>query len=122
MKNRKIHYTIFVIIGFCCLVALYMRKGCHRIQPLPARDTSGPLTENDIISQERALEIARSAIKGRMEYDKTGEIVVELKENQYIVTFPHGIPKTPGLRAPDYAARVWIDAKSGKVLKVWGAS
>ncbi len=140
MKKNKI-YCIIVIISLCCLFGLWMKKekqtdtNTERLpktdtntellpktdtntERLPKGDTSvNRLTNEDYISESQALEIAHSAIAGYENYDKTGKIVIELKENRYYVTFPHGIPEDSGKLMPDYAVQVCIDAKSGKVLE-----
>ncbi len=74
---------------------------------------------NKLITEDKAIEIAKKAIQGH-NYDKTGKITIELKEEQYIVTFPFKLP--PNSLGPDYAARVWIDSKTGKVIKLLSGS
>ena len=71
-----------------------------------------------MISQDRAIEIARKEIKGKLEPQPNTPIKTELKNNQYIVTFINIWP--PGTRGPSFAARVTIDAQSGKVLNAIG--
>ena len=72
-----------------------------------------------MISAEKAVEIAQKAIKGKMKYDDAGKIRTELKDDQYVITFPFR-PLGPTERGPDYAARVWVDARTGKVVKILG--
>ena len=54
-----------------------------------------------------------------MEYDRSQPIIVELLDDQYTVTFPvdKSAPAGTRYRGPDYAARYWIDAKTGEVLR-----
>ena len=70
------------------------------------------------ISRDQAISIASTV--HNMEYYRDGKMEVELKDNQYIVIFPIDKRAKPGTRylGPDYAAKVWIDAKTGKVMKV----
>ena len=70
-----------------------------------------------VISRERAVSIAAEAHP--MDYHRGGEIEVERTNGQYIVTFPIDKRIQPGTRyrGPDYAARVWLDARTGKVLE-----
>ena len=57
-------------------------------------------------------------------FNKQEPIQAELKDNQYIITFPIDKSAKPGTRyrGPDYAVKVWLDAETGKVLKVLGGS
>jgi hypothetical protein len=70
-----------------------------------------------VISSEQAIAIASGT--NTMEYYRDGRIEVELTNGQYIVTFPIDKRAKPGTRyrGPDYAAKFWIDSKTGKVLK-----
>ena len=72
-----------------------------------------------MISRERAIAIAKTAHS--MKYYEAGVIEVAFTNGQYIVIFPVDTPRTPtGTPYPgaDYAAKVWIDSKTGSVLKV----
>jgi len=73
-----------------------------------------------VVQREEAIGIARKAIEGRMKYDKNLKVEVRLEQGVYRVTFPIRLPR--GVLGPDYAARVWIDARTGKILRLLGAS
>ncbi len=96
------------------LVCMGLLAGCaHQPAAVQSLQPSG----DSFISKERAVEIAKGV--NRMDYDRDGTIEVELLDNQYIVTFPVDKSTEPGTRyrGPDYAARYWIDAKTGEVLR-----
>jgi hypothetical protein len=101
-----------------CIIVLLV--GCS--QPPAVRDSLSPKQPESAtgqpISREQAISIASGA--HNMNYYRAGQIEVELKGDQYIVTFPADKRTPPGTRyrGPDYAARVWVDAKTGKVQKV----
>ena len=73
---------------------------------------------SEYISREKALEIARKA--NMMNYDKSQEIRIYLAGGIYTIIFPIKLP--PGALGPDYAAKIEIDAKSGKVISVMAGS
>ena len=57
----------------------------------------------------------------RLKYDSESRIMVKLKDNIYLVTFPsEKLP--PGTAGGDFAARIAIDAKSGTILSVIAGS
>jgi len=96
------------------IVSLGLLAGC-------ARNPNAPTEQAQIdppISREQAVEVASEA--NVTDYDRADKIRVELTNGQYIVTFP---VKKPALqrgtrwRGPDYAAKIWVDARTGKVLK-----
>ena len=55
-----------------------------------------------------------------MNYDKSQEIRIYLAGGIYTIIFPIKLP--PGALGPDYAAKIEIDAKSGKVISVMAGS
>ncbi|OGN87557.1 MAG: hypothetical protein A2158_07355 [Chloroflexi bacterium RBG_13_46_14] len=69
-----------------------------------------------MITQDEAIGIARKEIEGKIEIEENAPITAELENNQYIVTFGCILP--PDTLGPDYAARVTIDAISGKIVNV----
>lgn len=71
-----------------------------------------------VIKDNQARSIAREAI-GDIEFDEKGEIRVEHLEGKIRVVFPVNTQTPAGTRyrGPDYAAEVYIDAQSGKVLQ-----
>lgn len=72
------------------------------------------------IGQERAVEIARGAIAGKVTLTSTASLRVERKGATYVVTWERHDP--PGTRGPDFDARVTIDAQTGAVLELLGGS
>jgi hypothetical protein len=66
----------------------------------------------EYISRENALDIARKANKWN--YDESQKIKIFLKNGIYTVTFPNKL--APGVRGSDFALKIEVDAKSGKVL------
>lgn len=69
-----------------------------------------------MITQTEAIEIARKEILGKIEIEENAPVTAELENNQYIVTFGCNLP--PDTLGPDYAARVTINAVSGKIMNV----
>lgn len=76
------------------------------------------------ISKERAIELARDVIEGELkrredfEYDPECEVVVEIQGSQYVVTFIDEAAKKEEEARFRYAARVWLDGKTGEFVKV----
>ena len=71
-----------------------------------------------VSSKQQALEIAQKIIaESQVEYDTSRDPIVDLNDGQYVVTFL--LPREQGepARAGDYAMQIWIDAKTGEVLK-----
>jgi hypothetical protein len=104
-------------IAIFCLIVLF--AGCSQrpavTDSLPQEQSESPSSK--VTSREQAITIASGA--HNMEYHRDGQIEVELTNGQYIVTFPVDKTAKPGTRyrGPDYAAKVWVDAQTGKVLK-----
>lgn len=74
-----------------------------------------------VIQDDQAIAIAQKVIRDRGRvYDEKGEIRVDRLEGKIRVVFPVNkeTPQGTRYRGPDYAAEVYIDAKSGEVLKV----
>lgn len=103
MKTQKIMYVIVMLIivsaGFACI---WFTKNMRE-----------STSNKKWITEDKAVEIAKEAIKGKLRYDESGEIIVEQEEGQYIVTFP--VKVRPHVLGPDYAARVWVDSETGRV-------
>jgi hypothetical protein len=74
------------------------------------------------IPAKRAYDIALGALAGFREYDERGRLTVELRQDVYCVTFPLLITKDTGSRRADFAMQVYVDARTGKVLNLLGAS
>jgi hypothetical protein len=73
-----------------------------------------------VITPEEAVDAARRALPGLAEVPEDGPIETVRRRGRYVVTFVRVNP--PGVRGPDYDARVTIDARTGGVLEVLGAS
>jgi len=101
--------TAIIILSIALLAGCSQRPA--EIEPAPQVESTTP------IPREQAIAIATKA--HNMAYDRSGQIEVELKNGQYIVTFPIDKSTKPGTRyrGPDYAARIWLDAKTGEVLE-----
>jgi hypothetical protein len=69
------------------------------------------------LSGKQAYDLAVASLQGFENYDKQGPLTVELRKDVYYITFP--LKRTPkmGSRVSAYATQVWIDARSGKLLK-----
>jgi hypothetical protein len=98
------------------ILSIGLLAGCSQ---RPSGTVPAPQAQTDAsMSREQAIAIASGA--HNMDYDRTAQISVDLTNGQYIVTFPVKKPDLqPGTRwrGPDYAAKIWIDAKTGKVMK-----
>jgi hypothetical protein len=70
------------------------------------------------IEQGDAVEIAKKAMGSGFDYDIKQQIRVELDDQgQYSVTFPFA-PSFPPLPGPEFAAKVWVDGRDGRVIRV----
>lgn len=89
-------------------------------EPLQSNELLLKIIEQDeamkpsYISKTEAHKIAKKAHK--MNYDKSIPPLITLQDGIYTVTFRVKLPK--GVRGPNYAAQVKIDAKTGKVVEV----
>lgn len=73
-----------------------------------------------LISGFQAYESAIEAIRGYERQDKTGRTTVVLLSTRYEVTLPEA--SELDARSADYAYQIWIDPRSGEVLKILVAS
>lgn len=76
--------------------------------------------KDEFITEQRAQIIASEAI-GKLEYDQDVGLSIDREAGRYVVTFPVKKPDLqPGehYRGPPYAAKVFIDDKTGKVLQI----
>lgn len=71
-----------------------------------------------MITKEKAIEIARAAIQGHAETQPGSPITVDMKNDQFVVTFVHINP--PGTRGADFDAQVTINPQSGQVVQILG--
>jgi hypothetical protein len=72
-----------------------------------------------MITEAEALEIAREAIRGKVEHQAGSSVTVVRQGANYVVTFVHHTPAD--MLGPDYDARVTIDGQSGEVRQSLGA-
>ena len=72
--------------------------------------------KSSLTLENQVLELARKAVGNSMKLQEKGEVRVELKGDQYIVIFVHKL--SPGVLGADYDAKVWLNAKTGRVEKV----
>ena len=95
-------------------------KGSVKAENELAIVIAGPDNEfkKGYFSKEEVIPIAQKA--HNMNYDKSKPLEVYLDEGTYTVIFSNKL--TPGARVGDYAAKVKIDAKTGKVLQVLAGS
>jgi hypothetical protein len=71
------------------------------------------------ITPSEAERIAREAIEGIVDLTG-GAVTVEAHDGCYVVTFGRNDP--PGVRGPDFDAKVTLDRQTGEVLEILGAS
>jgi hypothetical protein len=74
------------------------------------------------LSAKRAYDLSVAALHGFDHYDKQGRLSVELRKSTYYVTFPLPRNEQSEPLVASYAVQIWVDARSGKVLKVLVAS
>jgi hypothetical protein len=77
------------------------------------------------LDDQRATELARKAIVGKVQSDDDAPITVTrvrklFRHTMVIVEFGASTP--PGTRGPDFAARVTIDDKTGEVKDIQAGS
>lgn len=104
MNMPRIYPIIAPASVFCFIVLLMLNS---------AKAGGGKM----ILSDE-ALDIAQTAIENHQYFDRPGDIVVELKQKTYLVTFAFLIPGESSKTWADYTIEVFIDGQSGKVLKI----
>jgi hypothetical protein len=71
-----------------------------------------------VISDQRAVELARQACAGKVELPGDVAPSVVRSAGRVVVTFPTTL--APGTRGADYHARVTLDEASGRVVQVLG--
>lgn len=71
-----------------------------------------------MLTESEAIAIARRALVGKVTPQDGAPVVVDTEGDRLIVTFVHHNP--PGVRGPDYDARVTLDRRSGRVLEILG--
>jgi uncharacterized membrane protein YkoI len=73
-----------------------------------------------VITPASAIKIAKKAIAGKVERQEGSQIEVILHTDRYTIIFEYLNP--PGVRGPDYDAKVMINAKTGEVLEILGGT
>jgi len=117
--NKWADYTIELLIDAMSGKVLKMEdKGILAISKRIFPDARW----KSFISGRRAYDVSLNAIKGYENYDITGRLTIELKQDVYHVTFPLIMSGDGGSRSADYAKQIWVDAQTGKVLKIRAAS
>jgi hypothetical protein len=87
---------------------------------LAARAPTADAAVRGRVTAAKATDIAKQAIaEHNVGYYKAGKITVKREKGRICVTFPTR-PLGPNVRGADYAAKVYVDAESGKVLEIWG--
>ena len=100
------------------LFAVALSAGCRREDgPPPPAPQEGA---NDVISETRAVELARAACAGKAEIPAGVKPLVTNEGGRIVVVFPATLP--PGTRGADWHAKVTLDAKTGAVIEVLGGS
>ena len=72
------------------------------------------------ISDDRAIELARASLEGKVILQDDGPITVNRSGRDVVVEFARVLP--PGTRGGDYEAQVTLDGVSGEVRQVLGSS
>lgn len=73
-----------------------------------------------MISDEGAVHLAREAVAGAVQLPDDARAEVHREDGTVVVVFPTDLP--PGVRGPDYHARVTLDAVTGEVIDILGGS
>lgn len=78
------------------------------------------MTSEPPIDEREARRLARAAVDGLVEVDDGGPVTVERRGQHWVVEFERVNP--PGVRGPDFDARVTLDARTGEVVEILGGS
>ncbi len=73
-----------------------------------------------MLTEEEAVARAKEAIEGLATIQPDSTVEVKRRRKKYIVTFVRFNP--PGVRGPDFDAKVTLDAETGEILEILGAS
>jgi hypothetical protein len=77
------------------------------------------------MDDQRAIELARQAIVGKVQSDDDAPITVSRSRKPFwrtLVTVTFGTSLPAGTRGPDFAARVTLDGRSGEVKDIQAGS
>lgn len=107
-KRRSRRFGVAAI----CVLCLGSAVACGRSPGWPEPGASA-----SELSRKEALGIARNAIKGHISVQKWAPVTVGREGGDYVVTFLNVNP--PGAVCGDYAAQVRLDARTGRVARVW---
>lgn len=72
------------------------------------------------IDEKHAITLARQAVEGKISIPADAAVTAIEQEGRWTVTFKMELE--PGVRGPDYHARVVLDAHSGEILEILGPS
>lgn len=104
------------------LAAALALAGCSHDEAAPApapRPAHGEET-GGVISETRAIELARAACAGKAEIPPGVKPLVTRADGRIVVVFPTSLPS--GTRGADWHAKVTLDAKTGAVVEVLGGT
>jgi hypothetical protein len=73
-----------------------------------------------VTDEAEAHRIARAALAGLIELEQDGPVTVQRRGRHWVVEF--GYENPPGVRGPDFEARVTLDADTGEVVEVLAGS
>jgi hypothetical protein len=72
------------------------------------------------MTEEEAVELARKAVAGKATLEPGGRVETVRRGDHFVVSFVR--TNAPGVRGPDFDAQVTIDARTGDVTRILGAS
>ena len=120
MTGRKLrNYVASVHFSWSCLGLIV--AGCQ--EPIASVSGSGSPVSNQQTGStmdQKAIAIARQAIKGIISLQKGSPVTVKREGDDYVVTFVHINP--PGTLGADYDAQVTINAATWEVVQVLAGS
>ena len=91
-------------------------------RPNPLLDLDAELRHSPFLNGLQAYQAALLAIKGYEHYDAYGRLEIRLTKDRYEVTFPDPAARLTGGHTADYTYLVWLNARTGAVLKILAAS
>lgn len=88
----------------------------------PILDLQAEWQHGPVLDGRHAYQAALQAIKGYEHYDAHGRLEIRLIQDHYEVTFPDPAARLQGGHTADYTYQVWLNARTGAVLKILAAS
>jgi hypothetical protein len=82
------------------------------------RKARGPDGEQRQLTAQQAIGVAIAQAEGRADIPSGVKPVVELRDNQFLITFPTNNP--PGVRGADFHFQVTVDAATGAIRQLLG--